>query len=298
MSLHILTPLFCYPGKLTVKVFWIKPEIAHNGKGGALEKLELSSGENVMCAQSGQIKVTVTDTGAGLSEEQLEQLFSDGVQFNVNQLQAGQGSGLGLYFAKGIVEQHGGILSATSEGLGQGSTFTITLPVYHVPDSALPCSLEHLQKHKLTDTVQISSDMSTESLSHHDVPLHILVVDDAVTNRKLLARMLERRGHSCDQGKDGQEAVQKVMESLKNGKPYDTILMDYEMPVMDGPTASKEIVALGCDSLIVGVTGNALPEDIARLRSSGAKAVLIKPFQIEALEDIWFEFGVAALRSN
>jgi CheY-like chemotaxis protein len=275
----------------------MKPQVAHNGNGGNIENLELSSGENVMCAQSGRIKVTVADTGAGLSEEQLEQLFSDGVQFNVNQLQAGQGSGLGLYIAKRIVEQHGGILSATSEGLGQGSTFTITLPIYHVPDSALPCSLEHLQKHKLTDTVQNSSEIASESLSHRDGPLRILVVDDAVTNRKLLARLLERRGHSSDQGKNGKEAVQKVMESLKNGDPYDTILMDYEMPVMDGPTASKEIRALeGCDSLIVGVTGNALPEDIARLRSCGAKAVLIKPFQIEALEEIWFEFGVTPLR--
>jgi CheY-like chemotaxis protein len=219
----------------------------------------------VTCAQSGQIKVTVTDTGAGLSEEQLEQLFSDGVQFNVNELQAGQGSGLGLYIAKGIVEQHGGILSATSEGLGQGTTFTITLPLYHVPDSALPCSLEHLQVRKSTDTERnsCSEQAVEEASSHRDGPLRILVVDDAATNRKLLSRLLERRGHYCDQGKDGQEAVQKVIESLKNGKPYDTILMDYEMPVMDGPTASKEIRALGCDSFIVGVTGNALPEDIA-----------------------------------
>jgi CheY-like chemotaxis protein len=73
--------------------------------------------------------------------------------------------------------------------------------------------------------------------------------------------------------------------------------MDYEMPVMDGPTASKEIRALGCDSLIVGVTGNALPEDTAHLRSCGANAVLIKPFQMEALEEILVEFGVTLQRS-
>jgi CheY-like chemotaxis protein len=293
----ILTCPLCYPGKLTVKVFWVKPPIAHSGNGGALEKLDLGSGKSVICAQSGEIKVTVTDTGAGLSEEQLKQLFSDGIQFNVNQLQAGQGSGLGLYIAKGIVEQHGGILSAASEGLGQGSTFTITLPVYHIPDSALPCSLEHRNKRKLTETEHTSTEFHESSL-HLDGPLRTLVVDDAVTNRKLLARLLERRGHSCDQAKDGQEAVQKVMASLKNGNPYATILMDYEMPVMDGPTASKEIRALGCDSLIVGVTGNALPEDIAHLRSCGANAVLIKPFQMEALEEILVEFGVTLQSSN
>jgi CheY-like chemotaxis protein len=278
----------CYPGKLTIKVFWVKPPAAHSGNGGALEKQVLGSGESVTCAQSGQIKVTVTDTGAGLSEEQLKQLFSDGIQFNVNQLQAGQGSGLGLYIAKGIVEQHGGILSAASEGLGHGSTFTMTLPAYHIPESALPGSLEHLQKRKLTATEQNFLETYVSSL-HHDGPLRTLVVDDAVTNRKLLSRLLERRGHSCDQAKDGQEAVQKVMESLKNGNPYATILMDYEMPVMDGPTASKEIRALGCDSIIVGVTGNALPEDIAYFKSCGANAILLKPFEMEALDEILVE---------
>jgi hypothetical protein len=57
------------------------------------------------------------------------------VQFNVNLLQAGQGSGLGLYIAKGIVEQHRGTLMAASEGMGHGTTFTVTLLIYHVPDS-------------------------------------------------------------------------------------------------------------------------------------------------------------------
>jgi CheY-like chemotaxis protein len=257
----------------------------------------LGSGENVACEQSGQIKVTVTDTGAGLSEEQSKQLFSEGVQFNVNQLQAGQGSGLGLYIAKGIVEQHGGSLSAASKGLGQGSTFTITLPLYYIPDSALPSSLGRLQTHTPTEVEHTSSSTWEYSL-HHDGPLRTLVVDDAVTNRKLLARLLERRGHSCNHAKDGQEAVEKVMDSLTNGNPYDIILMDYEMPVMDGPTASKEIRALGCASLIVGVTGNALPEDMALFKSSGANAVLTKPFQMEALEEILVEFGVTLQRSN
>jgi CheY-like chemotaxis protein len=231
----ILTPLPFFPGKLTAKVFWVKPPVAHSGNGGALEKLEVGSGEKVICARSGHIKVTVTDTGAGLSEEQLKQLFSDGVQFNVNQLQAGHGSGLGLYIAKGIVEQHGGSLSVASKGLGLGSTFTITLPAYHIPDSALPCSLEHLQAHKLIEAKHHSSSTCESSL-HHDGLLRTLVVDDAATNRKLLARLLERRGHSCKASQRWSEAVQKVMESLRTGT-HTLLSMDYEMPVMDGPTA-------------------------------------------------------------
>jgi CheY-like chemotaxis protein len=156
----------------------------------------------------------------------------------------------------------------------------------------LPVSAGQVLLHHGYDGTEEVTSRTCESLLHHDGPLRALVVDDAVTNRKLLARLLERRGHSCDQAKDGQEAVQKVMESLQNGSPYDTILMDYEMPVMDGPTASKEIRALSCDSLIVGVTGNALQEDIAHFKSCGANAVLIKPLQTEALEEILVEFGI------
>jgi CheY-like chemotaxis protein len=241
--------------------------------------------------QRGQLQVTVTDTGAGLSEDQLGQLFADGVQFNVNLLQAGQGSGLGLYIAEGIVQQHGGTLVAASEGMGHGTTFTVTLPLYHVPDSALPSSLVHLQKHIPAKVDEVSLENSAMS-TRCDGPLRILVVDDALMNRKMLTRLLQRRGHDCVQAEDGHEAVQKVTEAMKDGTPYDTILMDYEMPVMNGPTASKEIRALGCDSVIVGITGNVLPEDINHFRRCGANAVFPKPFQIEALEELWVEFGV------
>jgi signal transduction histidine kinase len=88
-------------------------------------KFALQSGEELKVKQSGYLRVSVTDTGAGMTEEQLSKLFQAGVQFNVNELQAGQGSGLGLYITKGIVEQHEGELRATSPGLGLGTTFAI-----------------------------------------------------------------------------------------------------------------------------------------------------------------------------
>jgi CheY-like chemotaxis protein len=281
---------------VTVRASWVRPPASHkdnNNKdqGRIFDNFTLSTRDHVRYAQSGQLQVTVTDTGAGLSEDQLGQLFADGVQFNVNLLQAGQGSGLGLYIAKGIVEQHRGTLVAASGGLRQGTAFTVTLPLYHVPDSALPRSLAHHQNHIPTKTDMVSTENGAMT-TLRDGPLRILVVDDAVTNRKMLIRLLQRRGHDCDQAEDGHVAVQKVTEALKDGTPYDTILMDYEMPVMNGPTASKEIRALGCDAFIVGVTGNVLPEDIDHFRRCGANAVFPKPFHIGALEEIWVEFGV------
>jgi CheY-like chemotaxis protein len=106
-------------------------------------------------------------------------------------------------------------------------------------------------------------------------------------------RLLQIRGHCCGEAKDGQEAVDKVVETLKGkDETFDTILLDYEVPVMDGPTAAKQIRALGCKSCIVGITGNVLPEDVAFFEQCGANCVCPKPVKMEALEGIWAEFGI------
>jgi signal transduction histidine kinase/CheY-like chemotaxis protein len=292
----LMFTFFVRQGKLVVKASWVEIHKANH-----MNNFVLNSGEEVSFRQNGLLRLTVTDTGAGMSTVQLTELFHDGVQFNVNALQAGQGSGLGLYIAKGIAEQHHGTLTADSKGLGLGTTFTMDLPLFHVPDESLPSSLKHLRLDK-TMTLESEDEKSEmhsnggnytpQSLSILPQSLSILVVDDALTNRKLLVRLLERRGHFCDQAKDGLEAVDRVKNAIKEGHHYDTILMDYEMPVMDGPTASKEINALGCDSLIVGITGNVLPDDVLHFKACGASAVLPKPLNLAALEELWEEQGV------
>ena len=91
--------------------------------------------------------------------------------------------------------------------------------------------------------------------------LEILVVDDSRLNRKMLIKCLRADNHECSECEDGLEAVAAVKERINHanggkGKPYDVILMDFVMPNMDGPTATREIRALGYTSLIFGVTGN------------------------------------------
>jgi signal transduction histidine kinase len=78
------------------------------------------------------VRITVVDDGAGLSPAQVVDICKEGVQFNVNELQAGGGSGLGLFIGKGIVEQHGGTIQVSSDGLGRGATFVIELPMFRV----------------------------------------------------------------------------------------------------------------------------------------------------------------------
>lgn len=125
---------------------------------------------------------------------------------------------------------------------------------------------------------------------------NILVVDDQNSNRKLLARLLERNGHTCTQVADGDEAVDACRSGLEDYRscPFDTILMDYEMVRMDGPDACHELRRMGCTSFIVGVTGNYLSSDIHHFKECGADNVLPKPFRIDASEKLWENRDVAA----
>jgi CheY-like chemotaxis protein len=224
--------------------------------------------------------IQVQDTGARMSEIQLAQLFRHGVQFNVNDLQAGQGSGLGLFIAKGIVEQHEGRLWADSDGIGRGTTFTVSLPMYHVPG---------LEESSSPDESEQISDYSPHA---EPTCLRVLVVDDASSNRKLLNRLLTNRGHNSDMAEDGAVALVMIKQAIADENPYDTILLDYEMPIMNGPAAAKELRAMGSEILIVGVTGNMLAEDVKYFRSCGADAVLGKPIKITSLDEIWSEYGI------
>jgi CheY-like chemotaxis protein len=227
------------------------------------------------------------DSGVGMSESEIDRLFGEGVQFNANDLQAGKGSGLGLFISKNLAEQHGGSLTARSEGIGKGSAFTLQLPLYQCDIASSSNADEH----------QDLEEYKTESSLHHEKrQLRILVVDDIVTNRKLLSRLLERNGHECSMAENGEVAVTMVRENMssKDGatRLYDCILMDYEMPVLNGPNATEKIREMGCNVLIVGITGNTLSDDVQYFESKGANKVLAKPVKIDVLENLFVEYGV------
>jgi CheY-like chemotaxis protein len=247
-----------------------------------MTRFKLSVGEQVSYDIGGSVHIEVIDTGAGMSPEQVSELFQAGVQFNVNVLQAGQGSGLGLYISKGIVEQHGGTLAVSSEGLGRGSTFTCTLPLHRIPTDV-----------EDEGTSRTTRPSDTPAKLKEMLPLRVLVVEDSAMNRKMLVRLLQKRGHSVFEAVDGQEAIDKVEQAMADGSAFDTILMDYEMPVMNGPESSRGIRELGCDSFIVGVTGNLMEEDVNYFKECGANAVLPKPLDFTELENLWAEYGVA-----
>jgi len=264
------------------------------GSSSWVEKIELHNKQEVLATPRGHFQLTVQDTGVGMSPDEIIKLFGEGVQFNAHALQAGKGSGLGLFIAKGLVNQHNGTLEATSEGLDKGATFTLKLPLYHVPDLSSE-SDEHQETSTSVSDLEKSNNDETPSCAE-DRDLRLLVVDDHPSNRKLLCRLLESKGHQCDMAENGQVALEMVRDTMWGSsegdealEPYDCILMDYEMPVMNGPTASSLIRELGCDVFIIGITGNVLSDDVQYFKSRGANAILPKPFQLSTLEDLFME---------
>ena len=127
--------------------------------------------------------------------------------------------------------------------------------------------------------------------------LKILVVDDSKLNRKFLIRLLEDMGHSCDEAANGKIALNKVKETLTHSTSrssksssnvvsdyYDIIFMDCLMPEMNGFISTQEIRKLGCQSKIIGLTGSTLDEDYDIFKTCGASVVLVKPIQMDLLQ--------------
>jgi CheY-like chemotaxis protein len=120
--------------------------------------------------------------------------------------------------------------------------------------------------------------------------LSILVVDDSAMVRKFLIRILSADGHKCEEAENGQEAVDRVVQTMTHQVSplfrHDAILMDFTMPIKDGPTATREIRALGYSGPIIGVTGNALLADKKHFLQMGADDVYLKPVNSARLREV------------
>lgn len=174
--------------------------------------------------RAGSVRICTTDSGVGLSQEQLGQLFTEGVQFDANKLQHGGGSGLGLAIAKGIVDQHGGTIYAVSKGHGHGTSFVFELPLYEFPAD----QVKQPGENDAGSTIALTeaSDGPGPMLQS----LRVLVAEDSASSLKMLIRLLERGGHTCVGVENGREAVKAFELDLNETKqnpshaPFDTFL--------------------------------------------------------------------------
>jgi CheY-like chemotaxis protein len=216
-----------------------------------------------------EVDITVRDTGLGIPADRIDRLFQPFSQADASITRRYGGTGLGLAISQRLAEAMGGTISAESSGVpGEGSTFHLVIVTRAAAPEELPAA---------------ASDGKLELDPGHAErhPLDILVVEDNAVNQKLALRMLARMGYQADLAANGREALQAVER-----RSYDLVLMDVQMPEMDGLEATREIVARIPQAQrpwIVAMTANAMDSDRQRCMDAGMNAYIAKPIQVEEL---------------
>ena len=209
-----------------------------------------------LCIQPGRhVRVSVTDTGIGIPDENLGRIFDP--YFTTKQ----QGSGLGLATSYSIVKNHGGCVSVSSR-LGQGTTISVELP------AAVPCELPMVPPRPVAAGAG-----------------RILVMDDEATIRTLAVRMLTLLGHDVEVVDDGTAAVERYTQALETGRPFDAVLLDLVVP---GGMGGRETVELlnEVDPTVnaIVVSGYAQDPALTEFHHYGFKASISKPYTLQELD--------------
>ncbi|MFK7969089.1 MAG: ATP-binding protein [Bacteroidia bacterium] len=217
------------------------------------------------------VTFSVKDSGLGISERDLSYVFDPFFQSDSSSTRKYQGAGLGLSICANLVGMMGSKLQVESTA-GIGSTFSFTLRLPLVP-TGFPTQKRTLPEAKKTIPTS----------------LRVLLVEDNPINRRVTSFLFKKLGIEIDLAEDGAQGVEAA-----KAKPYDLILMDIHMPVMDGVEATQSIrknITNGEDIKIVGLTANAIQEDLDGYQRSGMDTVLVKPLKLEVLRSnlqTWF----------
>jgi signal transduction histidine kinase/ActR/RegA family two-component response regulator len=219
------------------------------------------------------LAVDVIDTGIGIPVELQSQLFQPFQQVDGSMSRRHGGTGLGLSICRRLAEMLGGSIGVESVP-DRGSRFTFRIAANSGTGGSSP---------------RPSSARSPEVLRAEPVSagpslgLRVLAVDDGIDNQRLIAYMLRRVGVVLETAVNGEDALLRASESLRAGQPFDLILMDMQMPIKDGFTATRELRAQGWRRPIVALTALAMSGDRERCLEAGCDDVIAKPFRSDDL---------------
>jgi PAS domain S-box-containing protein len=255
------------PGRLRqILVNLVENAIKFTEHGEVLVRIEPVQEEN----QRNILRFEVSDTGIGIPEERCQAIFDRFVQADGSTTRRYGGTGLGLAISKQLVEMMGGEIGVNSE-VGHGSTFWFTLP---------------LQKAQVSQPVAAAAPANLQDF-------RVLIVDDNATNRRIFSRMLENFGYQVTAIASGQEVLPTLFRALLTKEPYQLILLDMQMPGMDGEQTLQMIrrEPLTQDVKVVVLTSMGRRNELDRVIELGVSGYLLKPikqYQLrETLESIF-----------
>jgi len=215
-----------------------------------------------------ELRFDASDSGIGLTREQLSRLFQSFSQADASISRRYGGTGLGLAISKRLAEAMGGTMWAESEGPDRGSTFSFTMVTRLAPPGSV-----------VSGPKAGGRDLDPAQSASH--PLRILLAEDNAVNQKLALRLLSNMGYRADVAANGAEAVEAVERQR-----YDLVLMDVQMPEMDGLEATRRIVEMipaERRPWIVAMTASAMDGDREACLAAGMKGYISKPIRVDEL---------------
>ncbi|MDR1816572.1 MAG: response regulator [Clostridiales Family XIII bacterium] len=233
-------------------------------------RIEISAGLESETDEACTLRVSIKDNGIGITPEQQSRLFIAFQQADADTTRKYGGTGLGLTISRRIVEMMGGRIWVESE-YGKGSTFSFTVHLVRVPEAAAPAQPE----------AKAEADITLRPEDYDFSAYRMLIVEDVDINREIIEGLLEPTGIQTEHAENGEAAVALVEADPAR---YDVVLMDIQMPIMDGYEATRRIRALPSAHAkalpIVAVSANIFQEDIDKSIEAGMNAHIGKPIDI------------------
>ncbi|MBI1324258.1 PAS domain-containing protein [bacterium] len=217
----------------------------------------------------------VTDTGIGMTPEQLASIFEPFRQADTSTTRKFGGTGLGLTITSKLVEAMNGSVTARSEP-GKGSTFTVRLPLRSPIDKPDPAWVAP------ADSIEFALNKQSSKTAPGILRLEgrVLLADDSEDNRRVIVHLLKRHGLKADIAENGLEAV----EAARNAR-YDLILMDMQMPEMDGYEATRTLRDAGFERPIIALTASTMSHDRKKAIDAGCSDFLSKPVESRVFQE-------------
>ena len=236
-------------------------------------RIEIRVSGEVISDHSHRLNICVNDTGIGVSREKIEQIFSAFRQADTSTSRKYGGTGLGLTISRHLAQAMGGDIEVRSE-LGQGSYFTLQLTLQ--ADEQNSAGLATSDDRNVPSAEEPKDVGKLSGL--------VLLAEDNQVNQRIAEKMLQRLGLCCHIVENGEQAVAEVLQ-----KDYNLILMDVNMPVLDGIAATERIRDLSYPKNqvpIIALTANAMMEDRNRCLAAGMNGFISKPIKLDALREV------------